>query len=78
MTALPETSTAPVGETIETLLRLRDVMDMTKLGSSTIYRKMDAGGFPRPLNLGGNVVRWKMSDVQGWISGLPIHQPDQH
>lgn len=63
---------SPAG--IETLLRLRDVMDMTKLGSSTIYRKMDADAFPRPVNLGGNVVRWRMSDVQRWITDLPTHQ----
>lgn len=65
-------------EPVETLLRLRDVTNMTKLGSSTIYRKMDAGAFPRPVNLGGNVVRWRMSDVQQWITGLPTHLPDQH
>lgn len=76
MSTSPATSPAPAGEPIETLLRLRDVMKMTTLGSTTIYRKMDAGEFPRPLNLGGNVVRWKMSDVQRWISGLPIHLPE--
>lgn len=76
MTALPEASAAPAGEAIETLLRLRDVIDMTKVGSSTIYRKMDAGSFPRPINLGGNVVRWRMSDVQRWISELPPHRAD--
>ncbi len=76
MSASPDASQVSAGESIETLLRLRDVMKMTTLGSTTIYRKMDAGEFHRPLNLGGNVVRWKMSDVQRWISGLPIHLPD--
>ncbi|WLR94213.1 helix-turn-helix transcriptional regulator [Shinella zoogloeoides] len=76
MSVSPEASPAPAGEPIETLLRLRDVMKVTTLGSTTIYRKMDAGEFPRPLNLGGNVVRWKMSDVQRWISALPIHHPE--
>ena len=76
MSVSPEASPAPASEPIETLLRLRDVMKVTTLGSTTIYRKMDAGEFPRPLNLGGNVVRWRMSDVQRWISALPIHQPE--
>lgn len=71
MNGLPDTSAAPAGDPIETLLRLRDVMKMTTLGSTTIYRKMAEGNFPRPRNLGGNVVRWRMSDVQRWISGLP-------
>lgn len=53
------------------LLRLRDVESITKLGKSTIYRKIDAGTFPRPRQLGENCVRWKMSDIQSWINALP-------
>lgn len=71
---MAEHSSSRALEGIETLLRLRDVIGLTKLGSSTIYRKMDAGAFPRPLNLGGNVVRWRMSDVQRWIGDLPVQQ----
>ncbi len=40
---------APTG--IDPLYRLKDVMEIVKLGSSTIYRMMDAGTFPRPLRL---------------------------
>lgn len=57
--------------TFEQLLQLRAVMQMTSLGSSTIYRKIDKGEFPRPRRLGENCVRWRLSDVQSWIERLP-------
>ena len=53
------------------LLRLKDVMVRTSLGSSTIYRYMDAGTFPRPRQLGPACVRWRESEVDRWIINLP-------
>jgi prophage regulatory protein len=52
------------------LLRLSDVMLVTSIGSSTIYRKMAANQFPRPVRLGPNSVRWLTSDVRDWIKAL--------
>jgi prophage regulatory protein len=53
-----------------TLLRLADVLLATSLGSSTIYRKIAANEFPRPLRLGPGSVRWRTSEVTAWIDGL--------
>jgi prophage regulatory protein len=53
-----------------TLLRLADVMLATSTGSSTIYRKIAASEFPRPVRLGPGSVRWKASEVSAWIDGL--------
>jgi prophage regulatory protein len=53
-----------------TLLRLADVILATSIGSSTIYRKIVANQFPRPLRLGPGSVRWKASEIVGWIDGL--------
>jgi|688.fasta_scaffold172536_2 prophage regulatory protein len=52
------------------LLALRDVVDITRLSKSTIYRKMNTGDFPRNLNLGGNCRRWLLKDIQRWINSL--------
>ncbi|MBM5800743.1 MAG: AlpA family phage regulatory protein [Cyanobacteria bacterium K_DeepCast_35m_m2_023] len=52
------------------LLALRDVVDITRLSKSTIYRKMNTGDFPRNLNLGGNCRRWLLKDIQCWINSL--------
>ena len=53
-----------------TLLRLPDVMLATSIGSSTIYRKIAANEFPRPLRLGPGSVRWRASEVSAWIDRL--------
>jgi prophage regulatory protein len=54
----------------ERLLRLRDVEQKTGLSSTTIYRKMTEGSFPRPLQLGPGSVRWRETKVEAWIDGL--------
>lgn len=55
----------------ERLLKLRDVRAMTSLGTSTIYRKMAAGTFPRPRQLSEACVRWRESEILKWIDALP-------
>lgn len=52
------------------LLRLRQVMDRTGLGKSTIYRKITNAGFPSPVSVGGQAVRWRESQVDEWIAAL--------
>lgn len=54
------------------LLRIRDVMDRTALGSSTIYRRIAAGTFPKPRQLSPARVRWMESEIDIWIENLPI------
>lgn len=48
------------------LLRLKDVMAETSLGSSTIYRRMKDGTFPRHRALGGGRVAWTQADIEHW------------
>jgi len=55
---------------LDVLLRLPDVMQATGLGSSTIYRKIAANTFPRPLRLGPGSVRWRTSAIVAWTDGL--------
>lgn len=54
----------------ERLLRLREVMSKTGLGKSTIYRKIESAGFPSPVSVGGQSVRWRESEVERWITSL--------
>lgn len=54
----------------ERLLRLREVMRKTGMGSSTIYRKMDQGEFPRPVRISPTMVRWRESEIDAWIDSL--------
>lgn len=53
------------------LLRLTEVKAIAGLGTSTIYRRMDAGTFPRPRALSPGCVRWIEADVLSWVKALP-------
>ncbi|HEX5362385.1 MAG TPA: AlpA family phage regulatory protein [Fluviicoccus sp.] len=55
---------------IDRLLKLRDVVELTRMGKSTIYRKIAAGLFPKPVGLGGKSVRWRESDITRWMAAL--------
>lgn len=48
-------------------LRRSEVEAKTGLARSTIYARMKEGGFPKPLSIGGNAVRWRLSDVLAWM-----------
>lgn len=53
------------------LIRLPVVMAKTGIGRSTIYRKMEAGEFPRAVELGDNSVAWYLGEVDAWIENRP-------
>jgi prophage regulatory protein len=47
--------------------RLRDVMRISALSWSTIYRRISEGRFPAPIHLGGRASAWPSADLQTWI-----------
>lgn len=47
--------------------RLRDVMRITALSRSTIYRRVAEGRFPAPVRLGGRASAWQCASLQLWI-----------
>ena len=49
------------------LIKLKEVMDCTGLGRSTIYNYIADGTFPKPVSLGARAVAWVESEVQEWI-----------
>ena len=54
------------------LLRRRQVEEITGMSCSTIYRLMQDGAFPRPVRVGPAAVRWRQSDLTGWLESRPI------
>ena len=51
------------------ILRRRQVEQKTGLARSTIYDRMKAGVFPKPIQLGNSrVVGWIESEVDEWLS----------
>ncbi len=49
------------------LLRRSEVQDRVALSKSTLYSRISAGSFPKPIALGSS-VRWVESEVEAWIS----------
>jgi prophage regulatory protein len=61
---LPKT---PASKATPAFYRLRDVVRITALSRSTIYRRIDEGRFPAPVHLGGRASAWPSAALQQWI-----------
>ncbi|MEX0686787.1 MAG: AlpA family phage regulatory protein [Balneolales bacterium] len=49
------------------LIKPRDLIKQLSIPSSTLYRWMDEGKFPRPIKIGPRRVAFKMKDVESWL-----------
>lgn len=56
------------------LIKLKEVLYMTGLGRSSIYKFMDEGGFPQSISLGARAVAWGEHEVQQWIAQRIEHR----
>jgi prophage regulatory protein len=52
----------------ERLIRIGEVKRITGLSAATLYRKIAAKEFPRPVALGALARAWPLSEVQDWIA----------
>lgn len=50
------------------ILRLAAVKARTGLSRTTIYRRMDAGTFPRSTQISPGLVGWYETDIDAWIA----------
>jgi prophage regulatory protein len=48
--------------------RLSEVIRITALSRSTIYRRIAAGEFPPQVSLGGNSKGWRRESLQAWVN----------
>jgi prophage regulatory protein len=60
--------TAPSGRTPGRLLAMKDVVRETSLHRATIYRRLAAGEFPKPVPIGHGRARvaWREAEVERW------------
>ncbi len=54
------------------LLRLHDVLVLTSLKRSSLYKAIQEGKFPPPKKLSDKSVAWKVSDIEEWANALPV------
>lgn len=50
------------------IYREPNVVEVTGLSRSTIWRRIRAGDFPPPIRLSPGTKGWKASDIQQWIA----------
>lgn len=84
-TPTPEPMNAPAStllntlvplEATERLLRKRDVLALVNIASSTLYKRIRAGQFPRQIHLDNSrMSHWKLSEVQAYINGTYTPSP---
>lgn len=53
------------------LIRLPEVCNLTGLSRSSLYRAINAGLFPRSVQLGQRSVAWRLDQVEDWINSRP-------
>jgi prophage regulatory protein len=56
------------------LLTSRDVADRLSISVRTLHRLVARGQFPRPIRLSRKCVRWRRSDVEGYLQALTPRQ----
>lgn len=49
------------------ILRLPEVIGRCGIKRGTIYVRMKANSFPRPIRLGVNSVGWLDSEINAWV-----------
>jgi len=49
------------------IIRLKEVILLTGLARSTVYKFIKAQGFPKQVSLGGRSVGWIESEIEAWI-----------
>jgi len=55
-------------EPSDRILRLNNVLDRTGLSRSTLYRKVQAGTFPKQVRIAARCAGWRESAVNEWIT----------
>lgn len=60
---------------VRPLLTASDMARLLNVGERSVWRmasraRAGAGKFPRPVRIGGNVVRWRWEDVRKYLQDL--------
>jgi prophage regulatory protein len=57
-------------QAVDRILRPREVIKITGLARTTIWRGVRAGTFPRPVRLTSGAIGWCEADVGDWLAKL--------
>ena len=62
-----EPSQAPIETHLNTLIKLSRVQEITALSHTSVYRKIQANTFPKPIKLGLRASGWVEKEVYNWV-----------
>ena len=51
-------------------IRLATLIDFIPFSKSTVWRKVNAGKFPKPYKLSENITAWKAEDIRNWMDKI--------
>ncbi|GEM_PF-5381657 len=67
-----------IDDKLQLLIDIEDVCALTRLGQTSIYRKMNKRNkklydpsFPRPIDAGVRVNLWRYEDIKTWVANRP-------
>ena len=52
------------------LIKLKEVINLTALSRSLIYKKMKEGLFPKSVSQGDRAVAWVESEIEEWVEEI--------
>lgn len=55
----------------DTMLRQPEVLRRVGVSRTTLWRKIRAGEFPAPVQLGPNSIGWPEAEITEWLASLP-------
>ena len=59
---------APLSREADSFVRIGEVEERTQMHRATIYRKVRAGTFPKPVRLSVNCSAWYATDIARWFA----------
>ncbi len=63
-------------ETPDRILRIKAVLERTGLSRSTMHRKMQAGTFPRNVQISTRCAGWRESAINAWLQNPMFYSAD--
>ncbi|MFL9840472.1 AlpA family phage regulatory protein [Sphingomonas sp. ST-64] len=63
-------------DTPDSILRIKTVLQRTGLSRSTMYRKMQAGTFPKNVQISTRCAGWRESAIDAWLKNPMFYSAD--
>jgi prophage regulatory protein len=48
-------------------IRQKGLLSLVGFSGPTLWRKVKAGTFPKPVKLGQNMTAWRCEEIQAWM-----------